>query len=70
MVVMVAVCETFYTFYTAKFYIMNQNWNRVDFRSVYSNLMKLLGMSLTPNCEPDLYQFYKNSPQTFGLIQF
>ena len=33
----------FYTFYTAKFYIMNQNWNRVDFGSVYSNLMKLLG---------------------------
>ena len=50
--------------YTAKSYVLNENWNQSD-PDLYPEMqLNFLAMGLIPNRKLDLYQFDKNSPKT------
>ena len=50
--------------YTAKSYVLNQNWNQSDPDLYPETQRNFLATGLILNCKSYLYQFYKNSPKT------
>ena len=48
----------------SKIVLLNQNWNQSDPDLYPETQQNFLATGLIPNCESDLYQFYKNRPKT------